>query len=57
METSELKKKLIEMIEAIDDEEILYLLKEDIVFHVTSKSITDPTAINNAEEHGLVIVK
>jgi hypothetical protein len=57
METIELKKKLIEMIEAIDDEEILYLIKEDIVFHVTSKSITDSTADNNAVEHGLIIIK
>ncbi|WP_158638295.1 hypothetical protein [Panacibacter ginsenosidivorans] len=57
METIELKKKLIEMIEAIDDEEILYLIKEDIVFQVTSKSITDTTADHKAEEHGLMIVK
>lgn len=57
METSELKKKLIEMIEAIEDEEILYLIKEDIVFHVTSKSITDSTDINNADQHELIIVK
>ena len=39
METSEIKKQLIEMIESIDDEELLYLVKEDLVFHVTSKSM------------------
>ena len=39
MEANEIKKQLIELIESIDDEELLYLVKEDLVFHVTSKAM------------------
>ena len=39
MEANEIKKQLIEMIEAIDDDELLHLVKEDLVFHVTSKAL------------------
>jgi len=50
METSELKKQLIEMIEAIDDEELLYLVKEDFVFHATSKAMRSNDIIHADEE-------
>lgn len=48
METAELKKQLIEMIECIDDEELLYTLREDVVFHVTTKAvITEQDSTSN----------
>jgi hypothetical protein len=51
METSEIKKQLIEMIESIDDEELLYLVKEDLVFHVTSKSLRMEDGSQDAVSH------
>lgn len=51
METSELKKQLIEMIESLDDEELLYLVKEDLVFHVTSKAMLSGETDTDAESH------
>jgi len=57
MQTSELKKQLIEMIESIDDEEVLYLLKEDIVFHVTSKAVIYSSDNDKPAGHDLIIVK
>ena len=51
MENSELKKQLIEMIEAIDDEELLYLVKEDFVFHATSKAMRSFEIITDEESH------
>lgn len=51
METNELKKQLIEMIESIDDEELLYLMKEDLVFHVTSKAIMSEDSDIDAASH------
>jgi len=51
METNELKRQLIEMIESIEDEELLYLVKEDLVFHVTSKSMHAGDENMDAEAH------
>lgn len=52
METSELKKQLIEMIECINDEELLYTLREDVVFHVTTRNtISQHTSTVNEETH------
>jgi len=51
METSEIKKQLIEMIESIDDEELLYLVKEDLVFHVTSKAMRMEDQNEDAVSH------
>jgi hypothetical protein len=51
METNEIKKQLIEMIESIDDEELLYLVKEDLVFHVTSKSLRIEGGTSDAITH------
>ena len=49
METAELKKQLIEMIKCINDEELLYTLREDVVFHVTTRNTI---AADNATETG-----
>ena len=51
METSEIKKQIIEMIESIDDEELLYLVKEDLVFHVTSRSLRMEDGGSDAVSH------
>lgn len=51
METDELKRQLIEMIESIDDEELLYLMKEDLVFHVTSKAMMGEGSDMDAASH------
>ncbi|CAN5568800.1 hypothetical protein BH10BAC2_BH10BAC2_27840 [soil metagenome] len=51
METNELKRQLIDMIESIDDEELLYLMKEDLVFHVTSKAIMSEETDIDAASH------
>jgi hypothetical protein len=51
METNELKRQLIEMIESIEDEELLYLVKEDLVFHVTSKTTNAGDENMEATEH------
>lgn len=51
METNEIKKQLIEMIESIDDDELLYLVKEDLVFHVTSKAMRSEMADDDAVSH------
>jgi uncharacterized protein with WD repeat len=51
METKEIKKQLIEMIKSIDDDELLYLVKEDLVFHVTSKAMRMEAQNEDAVSH------